>query len=457
MDDPELQEIFTDPAHQEVVDLLKASRPAPPPLDPHFRSYLRAKLMTEAQRTLPAQAGRSWFPFSLTPRTLAPAMAAVAAGFLIVLGVQIYLHGQNGTTNPVAADITRINNKTNVATVEPIQIPFTGPVDKTAVAETVVIEPATSFTKQWVGSTLVIIPDHPLAPNTTYTVKLQPKAAPVAASPGATTTPSPVPAAPVVVHFTTVRAPIPPVLPPSFKSTTVRFGHDSRLADSGTILSGTWTGAGQLLVTRPAGQAGPGAAPSGSASPSGAKLSTDVWLMSPLGTPLGLVAPGATLPSAPASGSLFASWTMTSPTQARLDVRDLQGTLIASVATINGSPDRAAIWVGSDRVAYLDNGILRLVDLHGAQIALPQLKVDHGSVAASPSGALLAIESVDGPRVLNLAVTPAAETKLHPGATGFDWSAKGELAFLIQHDSGSELYVAADGKQAQKVASSANG
>ena len=71
MDDPELQEIFTDPAHQEVVDLLKASRPAPPPLDPHFRSYLRAKLMTEAQRTLPARAGRSWFPFSLTPRTLA--------------------------------------------------------------------------------------------------------------------------------------------------------------------------------------------------------------------------------------------------------------------------------------------------------------------------------------------------------------------------------------------------
>jgi dipeptidyl aminopeptidase/acylaminoacyl peptidase len=78
-------------------------------------------------------------------------------------------------------------------------------------------------------------------------------------------------------------------------------------------------------------------------------------------------------------------------------------------------------------------------------------------VAASPSGALLAIESVDGSRVLNLAVTPAAETKLHPGATGFDWSAKGELAFLIQHDSGSELYVAGDGKQAQKVASSASG
>jgi len=51
MNDQELEELFADPAHREVVDLLKASRPAAPPLDPHFRSYLRAKLMSEAQRT----------------------------------------------------------------------------------------------------------------------------------------------------------------------------------------------------------------------------------------------------------------------------------------------------------------------------------------------------------------------------------------------------------------------
>src|SRR5919109_3450762 len=92
MKDPEFDELFTDPAPQEVVELPKASRPAEPPLDPHFRSYLRAKLMTEARRTLPRRASRSWFSFS--PRVLAPAMAAVAARLLLVLGVQGYLHNQ---------------------------------------------------------------------------------------------------------------------------------------------------------------------------------------------------------------------------------------------------------------------------------------------------------------------------------------------------------------------------
>ena len=55
--DPELEELFQDPAHREVVDLLKLSRPAAPPLDPNFRTYLRTKLMTEAHRTLRRRAG----------------------------------------------------------------------------------------------------------------------------------------------------------------------------------------------------------------------------------------------------------------------------------------------------------------------------------------------------------------------------------------------------------------
>jgi hypothetical protein len=118
----------------------------------------------------------------------------------------------------VAVDLSRIQNKTNVATGEPIVIPFTGPVDKNAVADTVVIEPATSVTKQWVGQNLVIIPDHPLAPNTTYTVTFKPRVAaptPNPANPTSTARPAPAPT-PVVVHFTTVRAPVVPVVPPSY-------------------------------------------------------------------------------------------------------------------------------------------------------------------------------------------------------------------------------------------------
>ncbi|TME85498.1 MAG: hypothetical protein E6I43_06005 [Chloroflexi bacterium] len=212
MNDPELEELFQDPAHREVVDLLKMSRPAAPPLDPNFRTYLRTKLMTEARRTLEPRAARRGFPFNLGPKALAPAMAAVAAGFLVVLGIQIYLHNQSPTSAMVAVDLSHLQNKTNVATGEPIVIRFTGPIDKNAIADTVVIEPATSVTKQWVGQNLVIIPDHPLAPNTTYTVSLKPRAVPPTPNPAKpTSTPRAEPApTPVVVHFTTVKAPVAP-------------------------------------------------------------------------------------------------------------------------------------------------------------------------------------------------------------------------------------------------------
>jgi len=455
MDDPELQEIFTDPAHQEVVDLLKVTRPAAPPLDPHFRSYLRAKLMTEARRTLGPQASRSWFPFSFPLRTLMPAMAAVAAGFIVVLGVEVYLHNQTTPTNQVAVRL--INNKTDVATVEPIQIQFSGPVDKNAIEESVQIEPATAVTKQWVGNTLVIIPDHPLAPNTAYTVKLKPLATAPTPNPATpNSTPKPVAAAtPVVVHFTTVRAPVPPAVPPSFTSSNVSWGHDSRLANSGTILNATWTPAGQLLVTRPAGQPGPGvsanASPSASA-PGGA--TTDIWLMSALGTPLRVLAPGATLPSTAPTGGLFASWSLASGNQTSLQIHDLQGNLVSTVATVDGIPDRPAVWVGSDRVAYVDNGTLRVVGLH-ASVSIPALKVEQGSLAASADGQQLAAQTTDGAVVLDLA-TGATRTRLPQGATGFAWSSKGDLAFLLQREGGTDLYLLTDGRYA-RIASTSNG
>ncbi|HEY9287777.1 MAG TPA: Ig-like domain-containing protein, partial [Candidatus Dormibacteraeota bacterium] len=465
MDDPELQEIFTDPAHQEVVDLLKTARPTTPPLDPHFRSYLRAKLMDEARRSLPRPSSRPWYAFGFRGRTVALSMAAVATGFLVVLGVQVYLHKQPlPTTEGVAMILPPIANKTNVATAaEPIQLQFTGPVDKNAVADSVVIEPATSVTKQWVGSTLVIIPTHPLAPNTNYTVSLKPKAAAPAATTPAAIKPTPTVApTPVVLHFSTVRAPIPPVTPPSFKTGNLTYGSDNRLDRSGTILNAVWTSGGQILATRPAGLAGPGALPTPSITPtpSGSSASgagTDVWLLSPSGTPLHNLAPGSTMPSAPTSGNLFAAWTVRGG-QASLDVRDLQGNLVGTVATVNGTPDRAPIWVGSDKLVYLDGGNLKLVDLHGNQLALPTLsKVQQGSIEASPSGTLLAVETVDGSVVVDLSMPAATVTQLVTGATGFEWSLKGDLAFLVQQSSNSNLYIAADGKRAVSIATSSNG
>jgi Big-like domain-containing protein len=381
---------------------------------------------------------------------LAPAMAAVAAGFIVVLGIEVYLANQP-TSSPVAVDISKLNNKTNVATGEPIEIPFSGPVDQAAVE--IQIEPATSFTKQWVGQTLVIVPDHQLAPNTTYTVTVKPRATLPSPNPSNPNSPKPAVApTPAVVHFTTVRAPIPPVVPPSFRSAGVTYGFDSRLGDSVKlkILNAVWTSAGQLLVTRP-GQAGPAAVPSPSATAtaSSSAASTDVWLMSPIGTPIRLVGPGDTFPAAAPTGGLFSAWRQQG-TRANLEVRDLQGNLVSTAATVDSVPDRAAVWIGSDRLAYVDNGALRIVGLH-APLEAPALKVDHGSLAASPNGQFLAVQATTGSVVLDL--TPGPTQRLLEGATDFSWSAKGDLAFTIQRDTGTELYLLTGGKTS-KIASS---
>ncbi|HEX9096890.1 MAG TPA: Ig-like domain-containing protein [Candidatus Dormibacteraeota bacterium] len=462
MNDPELDELFADPADRAVVDLLKASRPGAPPLDPHFHNYLRAKLMTEARRTLPARASRSWFPFKLSPNRLVPAVAAVAVGFVVVLGVEIYLHGQTGAPQ-VAYNIGRIDKQTNVGTGEPIVIPFTGPVDKTAVAESVVMQPATSVTKQWVGQNLVIIPDHPLAPNTTYSVSFKPLAVPTPtpkSNPVVRQSPTVAPT-PVVVHFTTVRPPVAPIVPPSFKSASVNYGYDSRLADSGTILSAAWTPTGQVLVTRPVGQPGPGSSPSPSASttPSGPpapKPTTDVWLMSSLGTPIRILVPGGSWPAAAPSGGLIAAWQVASGNRVSLGVWDLQGNVQATLATLDGSPGRAPVWIGEDRIAYVDQGRLRIVDLHGAQAGGPALRIASGRLAASPISPRLAVEGADGSAILDLGAN-GAPIPLPTGATGFAWSSKGDLAFLVRRGTTTDLYVATDGQPFHKVATSPDG
>jgi hypothetical protein len=461
MNDPELEELFQDPAHREVVDLLQTSRPAAPPLDPQFRNYLRAKLMTEARRTLQPRASRPWFAFSLTPKAMVPAMAAVAAGFLIVLGFEVYTNNQR-TPAPVA-DVSGVANKTDVATADPIRIPFSGSFDKAAVEQTVQLEPATSVSTHWEGNTLVIIPNHPLAPNTTYTVRLRPAAVPSATvnpSASATATPKAAPApTPVVIHFTTVRAPIAPIVPPSFKSVGVSYGVDSRLADSGTILGAAWAPSDQLLVTRPAGQGGSGTA--ASASPAGAPA-TNVWLMSTLRTPIRIVAPGGSFPAAAPSGGLFASWRV-SGSQAILEIHDLQGSLQGTIATVNGTPDRAPVWVGADRIAYVSQGLLRIVDLQGNNVDIPAVTVDHGSMASAASGQLLAVESVNGSLVINVTAPastvrlPDSTIRLPDGATGFAWSSRGDLAFVVPHTSGTQLFVAVGGRSPHQIASSTTG
>ncbi|HKV29886.1 MAG TPA: Ig-like domain-containing protein, partial [Candidatus Dormibacteraeota bacterium] len=140
--------------------------------------------------------------------------------------------------------------------------------------------------------------------------------------------------------------------------------------------------------------------------------------------------------------------------QANLGIWDLQGNLQGTIATLDGVPDRAPVWIGSDRIAYVNQGRLVIVDTHGGQVDAHGIRMQHGSLAGSPGSTLLAVES-DASSVIDLA--SGSSSPLPPGATSFAWSARGVLAFVVPQPSGSFLYTAAGGKDEQRIASSPSG
>jgi hypothetical protein len=139
-----------------------------------------------------------------------------------------------------------------------------------------------------------------------------------------------------------------------------------------------------------------------------------------------------------------------------LGVWDLQGNLQASITTLDGAPDRAPVWIGADRIAYVDQGRLHIVDLHGAQDGGPARRVNGGTLAASPISPRLAVEGADGSVILDLGAN-GSSIGLPSGATSFAWSSKGDLAFLVRQSTNTDLYVGADGQPPQKVATSPDG
>jgi dipeptidyl aminopeptidase/acylaminoacyl peptidase len=162
------------------------------------------------------------------------------------------------------------------------------------------------------------------------------------------------------------------------------------------------------------------------------------------------------LPAAAPSGGLIAAWQAAPGNQVILGVWDLQGTLQANLVTLGGTPDRAPVWIGEDRIAYVDQGRLRIVDLHGTLATGVALSVSHGRLTSSTTSPLLAVEGTDGSVVLDLR-TAGSPASLPMGATGFAWSSKGDLAFLVRQSTSTDLYVGATGQSFQKVASSPNG
>src|ERR1700730_7931952 len=191
------------------------------------------------------------------------------------------------------------------------------------------------------------------------------------------------------------------------------------------------------------------------AGPPAPRATTDVWLMSSLGTPIRILVPGGSLPAAAPSGGLIAAWQIAPGNQANLGVWDLQGVWQANLVTLGGVPDQAPVWIGQDRIAYVDQGRLHVVDLHGTQASGITLSVKQGRFTASPTSPRLAVEGADASVVLDMRTT-GSTTSSTTGASGFAWSSKGDLAFLVRQSASTDLYVG-DGQSFQKVATSPAG
>ncbi|TMD13360.1 MAG: hypothetical protein E6J00_08500 [Chloroflexi bacterium] len=463
--DPELEELFKDRADLEVVRLLKTSRPASPPLDPHFPSYLRSKLMAEARRTLQPAPRQSWFSRLGLGIGPVPALAAVAAAFILVLGYELYVH-QPGSAPEQAVRVTSpLSDKTNVAADE-IRIDFSSPVDHSAVEASIAIQPATRYTTRWEGQTLVVTPLHQLAANTSYTVELRP--APVAAPrPSVSVAPAPPKPSPtpVIVRFVTAPSPPPPVSASSFASANLTFLGDSRLADPGTFGTAVWSGDGQIVATspRPGERPAPGASASGSAAAStspaavsGSSSGMDLWLLSPRGLFIRRIAEDVITPVVAPQDGRIAFWHRAGDHYALMEtVSSATGEEATQLATVTAAPQAEPVWVGSDRVGYVDGGVFHLVDLQGNAVSTALIAVS-GGVAGSPDGRRLAVEGPSGSAVYDL--TAGGSTALTAGATGFSWSSHGDLAFVVRRSQASELWVLKAGSPtALKLAASQPG
>jgi hypothetical protein len=189
--DLEIEELFEDGGLLETATLLRSPATAAPAPDPTFQARLRRQLMEEAATVLqppkpwwrrvrdglsdlpsrvpdPRQA---WAMASeiLTPPRLA-ALGATVGVALVALVVVIVSSSPGHVGTTVVRYQSPLDHAQSVALVEPIDINFNQPMDHSSVEQAVQIMPATQVRYQWQGDTLQITPVNGLAPNTQYQV-----------------------------------------------------------------------------------------------------------------------------------------------------------------------------------------------------------------------------------------------------------------------------------------------
>jgi hypothetical protein len=173
--DPELDWIFPDePELKKTAHLLQLGRRPEPPLDPAFRAALRRRLMQEAwERAAPTL---PWWRRLFAPRAMAWAGATVGVLLIAVVVYTLARFPAPPSTQVVVS--SPLQGAHAVAETRPIELKFSQPMNTSSVEDSIQIQPATTVrTFQWVdGTTVKIVPQHGLAPNTQYQVTVTQRA-----------------------------------------------------------------------------------------------------------------------------------------------------------------------------------------------------------------------------------------------------------------------------------------
>lgn len=390
--DPELEEILR--GDTELLDLsrrLRASRPDPQ-VGPHFRAYLRARIMDAADTELRPRGLRRLLP---RPGALAWGGAGLGVAMIGAVVLTLVLSHPADQINVVSAN-SQIDGKGNIDPNDVIRISFTQAMDHGSVESGLHIQPATAVTKQWDGNTLVLTPVNKLSGNTPYSVTI--------AKGAARATNGTVAASDIHITFGTHPAPT-PVPSPSPAGPPALVLHPVGAADRGAQL--VLAADGSLLVT-----SAPPAASQATPTPSTQVTSAGSGLVrvAPDGSTsrIGDAVTGAALSPGDRSLALLGP---VSGGRYPVEVANADGSHLTQLTTTDLAATPLA-WGGDDLhpvILFVGDGQLRLVDLQGRVRTV----AGHHSVAAGMPVAF----SADGRYAYVGPLAPAAVASPNPSPT----------------------------------------
>ncbi len=345
--DPELVQIFEASNKGGDSHLLETAheiqrrvrQAAPPPADPGYRDHLRASLMAEAhqrQRTRAPVKGRFGYVFGA-----GLGLAGLAMVALVLLSVLVPGHAQAVTVR------ASVQGNPRVPVTQAIQLSFNQPMQETQVAKGLSITPAVAFRTRWPDpTTMVIAPQHELAPNMSYLVTIARQDA--RSLDGAT------PLSNVVIPFGTeplnaTASGYPPSLVAITQLATVQGAQGLSYSPNGELLL---TASGPVVAT---GSVGPVAPQSGSAGGTVYDLSASPRVL----------ASGATAATSSPDSQQLAYWSIATSGTATLYVTSLAGGGQPSAIATSSAAHPEAAWLNDSTLLYADQGQLQEVNLDG--------------------------------------------------------------------------------------------